>query len=245
MKYTLYLVGGIIRDELLGLKSKDIDYSVVIDEPEKYSSPEEAYQDFVKTIEDEGFQIFLKSPDCLTVRAKFPKNHPHSGIDADFVIARKETSYKKGTREPNVELGTLYDDLIRRDATVNALAKTIDGSIIDFFGGQKDLIDGILRTPTDTNISFNNDPLRLLRFMRFSITKGLSFSDAVINAMVLFDADKLSVVSDDRIREELGKMFKFDTYKTLALLHWLFEVNNKLHYRLFSGDIWLKPTNEK
>lgn len=244
MKYTLYEVGGAVRDTFLGLTSKDIDYSVVIDNPEQYKTPEEAFQEFSKTIKAEGYEVFLETEDCFTIRARFPKTSPYATLVADFVLARREEGYIKGTRKPNVVLGTLEDDLLRRDFTVNALARDLDGNIIDIFGGQKDLMSKILRTPTDTNVSFNDDPLRLLRALRFCVTKGFSLSDDITNAIVLFDSDKMEVVSDERIREELTKMFKFDTFKTLAILNWLFEVNNRLHFRLFEGGMWLKPTTE-
>lgn len=244
MKYKLYEVGGAVRDFFLGLDSKDIDYTVVIENPELYKTPEEAFQEFLSTITKEGYEVFLATEDCFTIRARFPKDSPHAKLVADFVLARKEDGYIAGTRKPNVVLGTLEDDLLRRDFTVNALARDMDGNIVDLFQGQRDLMNKILRTPCDANVSFNDDPLRILRALRFSITKGFSFSDEITNAIVLFDSDKMEVVSDERIREELTKMFKYDTFKTLAILNWLFEVNNRLHFRLFKGGMWLKPTTE-
>jgi len=112
MKYSLYLVGGSVRDGFLELKSKDIDYSVVIEGRDQYPI-EEVFINFCDQIESEGFKIFVKTPSYFTVRAKFPKDHSHSGLDADFVLARKELGYVEGTRQPKVVLGTLKDDLIR------------------------------------------------------------------------------------------------------------------------------------
>ena len=248
MKYTLYEVGGKIRDQFLGLNSKDVDYSVVIlreTELDWIYSISEQFDRFVTQIKSEGFDVFEQRPSFFTVRAKFPKGHEFEGLVADFVLARKEISYIQGTRQPNVVAGTLKDDLERRDFTVNTLAQEANGTIIDLFNGQKDLMDKVLRTPLDAVVSFNNDPLRILRGFRFKITKGLSFSDEVINAIVLFDADKMAVVSGERIREELHKMFKFDSYKTLALSYWLYEINPRLHYAIFGQDLWLMPTNKK
>lgn len=244
MKYKLYEVGGAVRDSFLGLVSKDIDYTVVMENPELYKTPEEAFWGFSQTIKEEGYEVFLETENCFTIRAKFPKSSPHSGLVADFVLARKEIGYIKGTRTPNVILGTLEDDLLRRDFTVNSLARDLDGNIIDLFNGQSDLMLKILRTPTDTNISFNDDPLRIIRALRFSITKGFSFSDSMITAITLFDAEKMDVVSGERIREELNKMFKFDTRKTLSTLYWLFNINTRLHDKLFEDGMWLKPTTE-
>lgn len=244
MKYKLYEVGGKIRDELLGLKSKDIDYSVVIEGRSQYPI-DEVFVNFCDQIESEGFQIFVKTPSCFTVRAKFPKDHSHSGLDADFVLARKELGYIKGTRQPKVVIGTLEDDLARRDFTVNALAKDMDGNIIDIFGGQEDLQNKILRTPMDTAISFNDDPLRILRAMRFSITKGLEFADEIWKTLDAFEAEKMKVVSTERIREELLKCFKHDTMKTLEFLRIISLSNYPLYQAILPSEIWLEPTTKK
>jgi len=247
MKYELYEVGGRIRDEFLGLRSKDIDYSVVIEGRiwETQYNIDEVFVRFCDQIENEGFKIFKKDPDCFTVRAKFPKDHVYSGLDADFVLARKEVGYIKGTRQPNVVLGTLEDDLVRRDFTVNTLAKGIEGEIVDLFGGVKDLQSSILRTPGDSVVSFNNDPLRILRAMRFSVTKSFGFSDEIITAIRLFKPDLMDVVSKERIQDELTKMFKHDTMHTLTHLHWLKDKNPRLLDKLFDNDIWLMPTTKK
>ena len=244
MKYKLYEVGGKIRDEFLGLKSKDIDYSVVIEGRNEYPI-EEVFANFVEQIKSEGFQVFVETPDCFTVRAKFPKDHTHSGLDADFVLARKELGYIKGTRQPKVVLGTLRDDLLRRDFTVNAMAKDIEGNIVDLFDGQKDLQNKILRTPIDTAVSFNDDPLRILRAMRFSITKGLDWSDEMWRTLDAFDSNKLKVVSTERIREELLKCFKFDTRRTFEYLRIISLSNYSLYLELLPDEIWLMPTTKK
>lgn len=246
MKYILYECGGKIRDEFLGLKSKDIDYTVVLDISNWKNVPmEEVFNSFVEQIKGEGYQVFVETPSCFTVRAKFPKDHVHSGLDADFVLSRKELGYIKGTRQPKVVLGTLEDDLLRRDFTLNALAKDIDGNIIDLYNGQSDLQDRILRTPTDAVVSFNDDPLRILRAMRFSITKGFGFSDEIVNAIELFDVSKMEVVSVERILTELHKMFMFDTAKSLLLMWWLQNRNYMLYEKLINSGIRLEPTLKK
>lgn len=244
MKYKLYEVGGKIRDEFLGLKSKDIDYSVVIEGRDEYPI-DEVFVAFCDQIESEGFQIFVKTPSCFTVRAKFPKDHPHSGLDADFVLARKELGYIKGTRQPKVVLGTLKDDLTRRDFTINAMAKDIDGNIIDLFDGQTDLQNRILRTPIDTAVSFNDDPLRILRAMRFAITKGLDWSDEMWRTLDTFDSEKLKVVSLERKRDELYKCFKFDTRKTITFLKTINLYNSPLYEEMLPKGLWLEPTTKK
>jgi len=245
MKYKLYEVGGRVRDKFLGLPSKDVDYSVVIEVPEYLHLGIEAiFEGFVNQIKSEGFQVFVETPDCFTVRAKFPKNHIHAGLDADFVLARREDGYIEGTRRPNVVLGNLYDDLVRRDFTVNAMAEDCNGKIIDPFNGQKDLLDRILRTPVDAVISFNDDPLRILRAFRFSITKGLDFSREIIASIELFHPDKMNVVSTERIMMELEKMFKHDTPLSLRYLRWLEELNSGLYNNLFREGVWFLPTTK-
>lgn len=243
MNYTLYECGGAVRDEFLGLQSKDVDYSVILEDIDLPIN--EAFTKFEEQITSEGYRIFKSTADCFTVRAKFPDNHVHAGLDADFVLARKELGYIKGTRQPEVVLGTLEDDLIRRDFTVNALAKDMEGNIVDLFNGQRDLQNKILRTPTDTAISFNDDPLRILRAVRFSVTKHLEFCDEIWRCIDSFDADKMTVVSAERIREELNKCFKFDTLKTLEYLRLIALSNFSLYIKLLPEGMRLEATMKK
>lgn len=240
MKYKLYLVGGIIRDRLLGVPSKDFDYSVVVDDLSMHC--DEAFWELEKQLVADGFKIFLSTPECFTIRAKFP----NSQEVADFVLARKETGYIQGTRTPISVLGSLQDDLDRRDFTVNAMAEDVDKDyIIDPFNGKQDLMNGILRTPLDASISFNNDPLRILRALRFSVTKKFSFADEVITAIKQFDAAKMHVVSTERIREELLKMFQYDSFRALETLFLLREWNPFLYKYIFDNSLWLMPTTKK
>ena len=243
MKYELYEVGGRVRDKFLGIPSKDVDYSVVIDSPE--TNVMKVFSDFLQQLRDDGYTIHVDYPETLTVKAKFPKGHKHQGLDADFVVCRNEIGYIKGTRKPNVILGTLLEDLLRRDFTVNAMAEAIDGTIVDPFNGERDLLWRVLRTPSDTSASFNDDPLRILRAFRFAVTKGLNFSDDIVNAIKLFQADKMNTVSTERVRNELEKMLKHDTSLSWRYLRWLEDMNPKLFYNLFRDDLWLMPSLSK
>lgn len=239
MNYELYEVGGRIRDEFLGLQSKDIDYTVVINDIEKYEEP---YFAFVDHVEKEGYDIFEKKQSCYTIRSRFPENHKFAGLTADFVIARKELGYDPESRVPITTYGNLEDDLIRRDFTVNALAKDIDGKIIDMFDGLKDLKDGVLRTPTDTAISFSQDPLRILRALRFAVTKDFYFSNDILDTIRVFNPDRMRIVSIERIRNELRKMFKHDTRRSLEYLRLLEDLNSGLYNTLFKDRLWFEPT---
>ena len=237
----IFEVGGCVRDELLGLESKDIDFTVVLDDTSL--SVDEGWDKMLMWLRSEGFELFLETKDCFTVRGKFPKGHKNEGLVGDFVMSRKEVGVIPGTRKPILELGTLEDDLMRRDFTVNSLCKDEDGKIIDLFEGVYDLRTKVLRTPLDPMITLLDDPLRMLRGLRFSITKGFIIDsklwDSMLDPRVL---DKLKeVVSHERMREEITKMMKHDTIKSLKLLNkipGLMEV-------VFSNGMWLMTTTKK
>ena len=131
MEHKIFEVGGCVRDEILGVHTKDIDFTFVLDNTDM--TVEEGWNKMLSILESEGFKIFLKTQDCFTVRAMFPKGHKHEGLVADFVMSRKEVGVIPGTRKPILELGTLEDDLMRRDFTLNALCKDENGNIIDMF----------------------------------------------------------------------------------------------------------------
>lgn len=243
MLFKFYEVGGKVRDEILGIQSKDTDYVAVPHETliSQTKSVDDMFDTLVKYLEEENFKIFLITKDCFTIRAKFPENHEYSGV-ADFVMARKETSYIQNTRTPIVEVGTLYDDLERRDFTLNALAKNSDGTIIDYFNGLEHLKNKILVTPLPVEKTFNDDPLRLLRAIRFVITKGFKLSDDIHQIIYDYDYDnKMKVVSSERIREELLKCF---SYNTLITLEYLNKYSNLASYIFKDNKLWLKPTFE-
>jgi poly(A) polymerase len=242
----IFKVGGCVRDQFLGIDSKDIDFTFVLDNLDR--TVEEGFQIMTQYMEHKEFTIFLSTPEMFTIRAKFPKGDPNEGLVADFVLARKEIGYKPGTRQPILELGTIEDDLMRRDFTLNAMAISEDGHLIDLFGGKDDLDAKMLRTPLDARITMMDDPLRILRALRFSITKGFKIHPDIFKAMRQQDIlEKLKItVSAERIREEIFKMMKHDTTETLRLLH---DVDT--HHipgfldLVFGRGLWLKPTFEQ
>ena len=252
-KFKLYKVGGCVRDNILGVKTKDIDFSFEFtkDFIEKFKDEPVSgfYEVMNKILKSEGFEIFLETPEAFTTRAKFPINHEFSGLTADFVLCRKESYPDPTTRMPKVEIGTLFDDLLRRDFTVNAIAEDEDGNLIDPFNGVKDIESKVLRCPIDTKTSFNDDPLRMLRALRFAITKDFKMSSEV-NMVIIADEDmweKFSkVVSQERIREEIYKMFQHDTIEAMELL-WVLQMNSPINImeKIFANGMWLKPTMEK
>jgi tRNA nucleotidyltransferase/poly(A) polymerase len=239
----IFKVGGCVRDAFLGINSKDIDFTFVLDNLDQ--TVESGFAEMEKWMTDQGFTIFLSVPEMFTIRAKFPIDHKFAKLDADFVMARKEISYMEGTRRPILELGTLEDDLMRRDFTLNAMAEDVDGNIIDLFNGQEDLEMKILRTPLDAKITMMDDPLRILRAIRFSITKGFLIHHTIFQAMEQEEIlEKLrTTVSGERIREELFKMMKHDTVATIKLLTSIDQ--NQIPGLLdliFANGLWLNPT---
>jgi tRNA nucleotidyltransferase/poly(A) polymerase len=241
----IFKVGGCVRDRLLGVDTKDIDFTFVLDNLDW--TVESGFQIMTDWMTVNDFEIFLSTPECFTIRAKFPKEHKYSGMVADFVMARKEVGYVEGTRRPILELGTLEDDLLRRDFTLNAMAEDIDGNLIDIFGGIDDLKIGLLRTPSPAKQTMMDDPLRILRALRFTITKDFVMSDDIWEAMKQPNILKKleQTVSGERIREELMKMMKYDTPKSLRLLMDVDEIIPGFLNLIFKDGMWLKPTNEK
>jgi tRNA nucleotidyltransferase/poly(A) polymerase len=241
----IFKVGGCVRDEIIGIDSKDIDFTFVLDRTD--ITVEEGFQKMTEWMEAEGYKIFLSTPDCFTIRAKFPDSSINKGMVADFVMARKEVGYKPGTRQPILEIGTLEDDLLRRDFTLNALAVDFDGNLIDLFEGKADLERKLLRTPLPAAQTMMDDPLRILRALRFSITKGFDIDQSIFDAMAQPEIlEKLkTTVSVERIRDEVFKMMKHDTIASIKLLT---EVDSKLipgfFELVFSKGLWLKPTFE-
>jgi poly(A) polymerase len=251
----IYKVGGCVRDKLLGIESNDIDFTFVLDDINM--TVNDGFKEMEQYMLDRGYKIFLSTPDCFTIRAMFPDDHVNAGLVADFVLARKEVGYIEGTRRPKLELGTLYDDLQRRDFTVNAIAEDEDGNLIDPFNGKRDLLDfGLLRTPMNANITFMDDPLRILRALRFAVTKGFFIDTPLWHAMEQNDIlEKLyNTVSQERIRDEIYKMMKYDSIHGMIIL---LEANDRIKEVViddndisfieivFNNGLWLKPTFEK
>lgn len=224
MTFEFYEVGGCVRDDLLGKKTKDIDFTAVwtgaeMRDParqgEVMSWTFERLEEYLRT---QGYEVFLSTPEYLTIRAKFPKGHLHERTTADFVLARKDGPYLDGRRPEWVKPGTLEDDLARRDFTVNAIARTVDGELIDPHNGQADLATKTLRFVGRAADRLAEDALRAFRGFRFEITKGMKLHLSAVEAIGSLTREDFSGVSTDRIRDELEKCFKADTWRTLTAL---------------------------
>lgn len=201
----LYRVGGCVRDKILGIKSKDIDFAVEA----------KSFDEMRNHIISMGGKIFIEKPEYNTIRAHL------NGEDADFVLCRKDGKYSDGRRPDSVEIGTIFDDLARRDFTMNAIAEDVEtGELIDPFGGVNDIKENLIRCVGNAKDRFSEDSLRMLRAIRFAITKNFRLDYMIVG--MLNDEEmcaKLQNVSPERIREELNKCFDKSTYQTLAYLH--------------------------
>lgn len=250
----MYEVGGCVRDELLGVKSKDIDFSVVLDPseitPRRTRKGTMVERTPFEVMDDEltrrGFKIFLRTPQFLTIRAQFPRmdnlalvGRDRRNLTADFVLARKEGEYTDGRRPDKVEVGTLTDDLRRRDFTMNAIAKDAEGNLIDPFGGREDIEKRQIRAVGSAHERFEEDALRMLRAVRFKVTKGFTLHHDIMQALHNTDLlERLVSVSDERIMDELNKALRFNTLRTLQVL----DEYKDLRAVLFSGSVSLDAT---
>lgn len=245
----MYLVGGAVRDKLMGKTPKDFDYSVVLDMNDIVSihfmnrpfGPKiDAFTFMGHKLRKEGFKVFVHSPEYFTIRAHFPKGHKNGRLTADFVMARKEGAYADGRRPDFVEAGTLADDLSRRDFTMNAIAESESGEIIDPYNGRLAISQGRIEAVGDPRERLMEDALRALRAIRFSIQLGFQIDNDL--GMVLHDNDlarKLArTVSDERKMDELNKMFRSDSLLTLSALNTFPAIRNAI----FAGKVNLEAT---
>lgn len=187
-----YVVGGYVRDSLLGLPNKDLDVMVI-------GKGIDMAREFAK---DVGVQ------DVITYSTYGTASVTWRNLEIEFVGARKE-SYVRGSRNPVVEDGTLEDDLTRRDFTVNALAIKVTpeglGSMVDLFDGKEDLEKKILRTPVDPRVTFTDDPLRMLRCIRFACRLGFKIHPETYEALK-DSAEGIRIITAERISGELSKI---------------------------------------
>ena len=154
MKYKTYLVGGAVRDEILGKPNKDLDYVML--------AP--SFDAMRGALLDAGCKIFIEKPEYLTIRA----NHPILG-SVDFACARADGNYSDGRRPDSTDITSdLVKDLSRRDFTMNAILREPEtGHVIDFFDGIADAKAGLIRCVGDPAARFREDGLRILRALRF------------------------------------------------------------------------------
>ena len=189
----VYLVGGFVRDILLDRTSKDVDIMVVgsgIRLAEKVCN---AFPEIKKT------SVFKSFGTAMLL---------YHDLQIEFVGARKE-SYRSASRKPIVEDGSFLDDISRRDFTINSLCISLNksnfGSIIDVFGGINDIEQKIIRTPLDPDITYSDDPLRMLRAIRFATELDFTIEEKSYYA-IKRNAKRIEIISQERISDEINKI---------------------------------------
>ncbi|MBS1689725.1 MAG: HD domain-containing protein [Bacteroidetes bacterium] len=193
LKVSCYIIGGFVRDKLLNRPDKDIDIvctgdGIALAHAVAASLPSRPTVNFFKNFGTAQFK--------------------YRDFDVEFVGARKE-SYQNHSRKPEVSEGTIEDDQKRRDYTVNTLAISLNkanyGKLIDPFNGIDDLNNKILRTPLDPDLTFSDDPLRMMRGIRFATQLGFSLEKETYEA-ISRNKERIKIVSQERITDELNKI---------------------------------------
>lgn len=195
MGREVYVVGGYVRDIFLNRPSKDIDFVTVGSGIELAERVAES----------------LGRKNSLAVYSNYGTAQiKHKGLELEFVGARKE-SYRRESRNPIVEEGTLEDDQNRRDFTINAMAICLNearfGELVDPFGGIADLSRQEIRTPLDPDITFSDDPLRMLRAIRFASQLGFKIVDETLDS-IRRNRERIKIITKERINDELSKIMR-------------------------------------
>jgi len=192
LNVKVYIVGGFVRDAILNRANKDIDFVVVGNG-----------MTFAKELANR-----LKIKNISVFKTFGTAQFVYNSIELEFVGARKE-SYKRDSRNPAVESGSFEDDINRRDFTINSLAVSINkddfGKLIDLFDGLNDIENKIIRTPLDPKITFDDDPLRIMRAFRFAAQLGFTVDEKLLKAAQEL-AQRLEIISQERITVEFFKI---------------------------------------
>ena len=187
--FQIYLVGGAVRDGILDIETKDFDFTT-----------NASSEDSIKMLNKNKYKTTEIGRAFGTIETTVEDYSIH-------ITTYREDKYNKDSRKPEIKTsGELETDLSRRDFTVNAIAYDINNNeIIDPYGGLKDLSEGLIRTPDTADISFSDDPLRMLRACRFVSTHGFTPNNEIFKA-ISKNAERIEIVSTERIRDEFTKL---------------------------------------
>lgn len=234
---ALYLVGGAVRDHLMGKEPKDWDFAVETG----------SFDEMRVWLSENDFEIFLETPQYLTIRARRKDPWAFAGFNMtgrtfDFVLCRKDGAYSDGRRPDEVTAGTIFDDLARRDFTMNAIAIDREGNLIDPFHGHQDIQTELIRCVGGIE-RLKEDGLRILRAIRFYVQTGFDMHGTIDDFLGSMGCvDYLKPVSQDRIRDEVHKAFKHNTV-------WAVRTFSEYPYILDAvfeeTGIWLEPTSKQ
>ena len=198
---TCYVVGGYVRDIFLERPSNDIDVVVV-------GSGIAVAEALKKRLGKKAHLSVFRNFGTAQVKVRGKEHGAGGEMEVEFVGARKE-SYSHDSRKPIVEDGTLEDDQNRRDFTINAMAICLNrsrfGELVDPFNGIADMEDGIIATPLDPEVTFSDDPLRMMRCIRFATQLNFHIEDETFDALSRM-ADRIKIISGERIEVELNKI---------------------------------------
>lgn len=236
---SLYLVGGAIRDYIMNpeIMPKDFDFSVEA----------ESYESMKNWLLENNFNIFVETPQFFTIRAKRREPWRFGRFNMenqtyDFVLARKDATYRDNRHPESVSRGTIFDDLARRDFTMNAIAMDANGKYIDPFDGIRDIQSSTIRLVGGVERLYE-DGLRILRALRFNVTLNFLFDveleRAIRDVDIVYNLEGIPV---ERINDELTKAFKADTLYTLKLLSMFPHISD---YIFEETSLWLMPTLKK
>jgi len=232
-----YLVGGFVRDKILNRQTKDADIVCVGDGIELATRVARHFRPVpqVSYFKNFGTAHIKVNPPNIHNSSNVPVGdslqEPGAAFDIEFVGARKE-SYRFDSRKPSVEPGSIEDDQKRRDFTINALAISLNkkdyGKLVDPFDGLKDIESKTIRTPLEPVQTFSDDPLRMMRAIRFAAQLDFTIEENTLQAIAK-DADRIKIISQERITDELNKIvlsakpsIGFDLLYKTGLLHIIF-----------------------
>lgn len=250
---NLYLTGGAVRDYFMGIMPAapvKQDYDFAVEAPSFDAMKDGLVADF-------GFTSYLDRPEFVTTRGRIilPEDSAQRflgiipmfvTVDADFTLCRKETQYSDQRHPDTVTPTNIREDLSRRDFTMNAIAVMQNGVVIDPYGGQRDIQNSYLRTVGAPSRRFEEDPLRMLRALRFAVTRAMTSIDPALAACLRdYDmVDKLKTLPHERVREELNRMLRADWRRTmLYLIHEFPAIGDVIARR--HHTLWLKATSEE